>query len=114
VVCTENSKNESNSTTQRQVFVYIDILLLGSGDSVTFYAGNSTSAPEVFRCPSLSFFVSSSYIAFLSLDCMRVCVRVRVCVCARWCACACAVVRVRVRACVCVCACVCVRVRVLW
>lgn len=43
-----NSKNESNSTTQRQVFVYIDILLLGSGDSVTFYAGNSTSAPEVF------------------------------------------------------------------
>jgi hypothetical protein len=95
-MCTGNSKNESNSTTQRQVFVYIDILLLGSGDSVTFYAGNSTSAPEVFRCPSLPPSSSSPPPLSISLSshltacvrcvrCMRCvrCVRVCVCVCAR-------------------------------
>jgi hypothetical protein len=32
----------------RQVFVYIDVLLLGDGDSVTFYS-NTSSSPAIYR-----------------------------------------------------------------
>jgi hypothetical protein len=44
-------QNEFNDTEQnstlRQVFVYIDVLLLGDGDSVTFYSNTSTS-PAIY------------------------------------------------------------------